>query len=97
MEKHFCDRCGKEIKDLHVVSITTRDDAIIDRRKYTYTGVEERISVELCDDCINDLNLKMLYENKSERRAPKEDVKEQFFSALKELTEKLVEENVNER
>ena len=90
MTKDYCDRCGKEITDIYRVSIGTMDSRIRDKN-YCYSGYEQTIHADLCDDCVNDLKLQMLFKNRACQDVPKDDVKEQFFNALQELVKAAME------
>ena len=46
MVKHFCDRCGKEITDVHALT----DEELIGRAKRPTI-----IAVDMCDDCGKEL------------------------------------------
>lgn len=62
MIKHFCDRCGKEVKTRNYMRITVRG---------TWSGSLE--NVELCEDCmpivLGQHNLDKLKANEAERKA----------------------------
>jgi hypothetical protein len=92
MTRKFCDRCGKEIKNAHMVSVGTRDNAI-GNQAFCYGGYEQTVHVELCDSCINELRLQTLFQNINDQGNPKDNVKEQFFAALSELIKAAMDEN----
>ena len=94
MRKDYCDRCGKEIIKAHRVSIVTTDVKIKDCDIcFSGYGYNQEIHVDLCDDCVDELKLQMLFKNRAYCDVPKDDVKEQFFKSLQELVKSITEEN----